>query len=388
MSNIAELANCPELSFIESMTLQETEEQLRELYTKYYREATGKEPEIGEADPLNLLMKAFCAMEYQTMQYADAKGRMEMLKTSTGDALDALAALVGLTRKEANRATVTVRFTLSEAQSGATAIPTGTRVKSEDGKYFNTVEYGEIAAGETYTDVVVQAEEAGADSNGILSGGIKILVDPIAYVASVSHPTPSTGGLDAEDDDSLTRRIYLAPSVYSCAGPRDAYEYYAREWRGDVADVRIVSPLPDEVNIYFVIEDENGLRVPNSTELTAMAAYLDDETIRPLCDKVTALAPDEVEYAILEQNGQISVFPKDSEKQVTLSDLNLTGDGTGLSHSVIIDGHILDYAVKNAGKSPEWVEQQLKKRHIHDIKTVFLMTVDDSDTVKIVKKER
>ena len=49
MSNIAELANCPELSFIESMTLQETEEQLRELYTKYYREATGKEPEIGEA---------------------------------------------------------------------------------------------------------------------------------------------------------------------------------------------------------------------------------------------------------------------------------------------------------------------------------------------------
>ena len=31
MSNIAELANCPELSFIESMTLQETEEQLREL---------------------------------------------------------------------------------------------------------------------------------------------------------------------------------------------------------------------------------------------------------------------------------------------------------------------------------------------------------------------
>ena len=121
MSNIAELANCPELSFIESMTLQETEEQLRELYTKYYREATGKEPEIGEADPLNLLMKAFCVMEYQTMQYADAKGRMEMLKTSTGDALDALAALVGLTRKEANRATATVRFTLSEAQSGANA---------------------------------------------------------------------------------------------------------------------------------------------------------------------------------------------------------------------------------------------------------------------------
>ena len=109
---------------------------------------------------------------------------------------------------------------------------------------------------------------------------------------------PSTGGLDTEDDDSLTRRIYLAPSVYSCAGPRDAYEYYAREWRGDVADVRIVSPQPDEVNIYFVIEDETGLRLPNPTELAGMAEHMDDETIRPLCDHVSCLAPEEVDYTI------------------------------------------------------------------------------------------
>ena len=267
MSNIIELENCPELNFIENMTLQETEDQMRELYAGYYRELTGKDPEIGDADTVNLLIKAFCAMEYQTMQYADAKGRMEMLKTSTGSALDALAALVGLTRKAPERATASVRFSLEEPRSVVVAIPAGTRVKTEDGKYFNSLEYAEIKAGESYADVVVQAEEAGAESSGILSGAIKILVDPIPYISGVSNTTPSTGGLDTEDDDSLTRRIYLAPSVYSCAGPRDAYEYYAREWRGDVADVRIVSPQPDEVNIYFVIEDETGLRLPNTTEL-------------------------------------------------------------------------------------------------------------------------
>ena len=295
MSNIAELANCPELSFIESMTLQETEEQLRELYTKYYREATGKEPEIGEADPLNLLMKAFCAMEYQTMQYADAKGRMEMLKTSTGDALDALAALVGLTRKEANRATATVRFTLSEAQSGATAIPTGTRVKSEDGKYFNTVEYGEIAAGETYTDVVVQAEEAGAESSGIAAGEIDTLVDPIPYVASVESIETSTGGLDIEDDDGLTERVWLAPSKYSCAGPRDAYAYYVKEWRTDVDDVQIVSPEPCVVHVYVVLD---GGVLPTETEREELAAYLNGDTIRPLTDIVSCPAAEEVPYDI------------------------------------------------------------------------------------------
>lgn len=50
MSNISELDNCPELNFIENMTLRETEEQLRALYTRYYREITGKEPELGAAD--------------------------------------------------------------------------------------------------------------------------------------------------------------------------------------------------------------------------------------------------------------------------------------------------------------------------------------------------
>ena len=100
MSNIGELANCPELNFIENMTLRETEEQLSALYTRYYREITGKEPGLGAADPLNLLIKAFAAMEYQTMQYADTKGRMELLKTSTGEALDALGELTGRTAKE------------------------------------------------------------------------------------------------------------------------------------------------------------------------------------------------------------------------------------------------------------------------------------------------
>lgn len=298
MSNISELANCPELNFIENMTLRETEEQLRALYTRYYREITGKEPELGAADTLNLLIKAFAAMEYQTMQYADTKGRMELLKTSTGEALDALGALVGVSRKEPTRATATERFTLSEARGTVTAIPAGTRVKTEDGKYFNTLDYAEIAAGDLYADVVVQAEEAGADSAGLLAGAIKILVDPIPYIAGVSNTTESTGGLDTEDDDSLTRRIYLAPSVYSCAGPRDAYEYYAREWRGDVADVRVDSPNPDEVNIYFTIEDENGVRLPNSTELEDMKEYMSAETMRPLCDKVDCVAPDEVEYSI------------------------------------------------------------------------------------------
>ena len=92
MSNISELANVPQISFIENMTLQETEEQLKVEYARIYREQTGKELVLGEADAKTLLLKAFALIEYQTMQYADIKGQAELLKTSTGEALDALVA--------------------------------------------------------------------------------------------------------------------------------------------------------------------------------------------------------------------------------------------------------------------------------------------------------
>lgn len=59
-----------------------------------------------------------------------------------------------------------MRFSLEEPRSVVVAIPAGTRVKTEDGKYFNSLEYAEIKAGESYADVVVQAEEAGAESSG------------------------------------------------------------------------------------------------------------------------------------------------------------------------------------------------------------------------------
>ena len=298
MSNITELQNCPEISFIEHMTLQETEELTREHYTRLYRELTGKEPELGDADPINLLIKAFCLIEYQTMQYIKAKGRAELLPTSTGEALDNLAALVGIQRKSPTKATATVRFTLSEARNEVVAIPLGTRVKTVDGKYFSTLSYGEIPKGELFVEVPVQAQESGTGSTGLLIGAINILVDPIPYIAAAVNITESTGGLDTESDEDLTRRVYLAPGVYSSAGPRDAYEYYARAWRSDVTDVQLDSPQPYMVDVYFVIEDGEELRLPNETELAGMQEYLSAETIRPLCDLVSCKAPTEIPYTI------------------------------------------------------------------------------------------
>ena len=299
LSDISQLANVPEISFIENMTLQETEAQVLERYAAEYRKLTGKELELGGVGPQNLviqsLIKAFSLIQYQTMQYIDAKGRAELLKTSTGNNLEALAALLGIMRQESTRAIATERFTLAAVRAEATAIPAGTRVKTQSGRYFNTLDYTEIPAGSLTVDMMVQAEEAGTDSSGILEGDINILVDPIPYIASVVNITESTGGLDAESDDSLTERTFLAPSKFSSAGPRDAYEYYVREWRSDVADVQIVSPEPCVIAVYVVMDDG---RLPNQTERDSLTEYLNGETIRPLFDYVSCIEPEEVPYSI------------------------------------------------------------------------------------------
>lgn len=295
MSNISELASVPDISFIGYMTLQETEEQLRAEYTRIYREQTGKELTMGDADPKNLLIKAFALIEYQTMQYVDAKGRAELLKTSTGESLDALVALLGLTRQAAQRATAKERFSLAEARKETVAVPAGTRVKTQGGRYFNTLSYTEIPPGDLYVETMIQAEEGGTESDGIQIGEINVLVDPIPYIAAVENVSESTGGLDTEGDDSLTERAFLAPSRFSCAGPRDAYEYYVRAWRSDVGDVQIVSPEPCTIAIYFVMEDG---RLPNEPERESLKEYISGEALRPLCDKVVCVEPDEVEYQI------------------------------------------------------------------------------------------
>lgn len=298
MSEIKELAHVPELSFIGGMSLRETEELTRESYARAYRELTGEDPDMSEGSIVNLLMKAFCAVEYQTMQYIDAKGRAELLKTSTGDALDQLAVLLGLTRRPPNPATAMQRFSLEEALPFAIAIPAGTRVKTQSGKYFFTRSYAEIGAGELATETVVEAETAGTGSDNMTTGTINLLVDPIPYVAATENVSPSTGGLDTEDDDSLTRRIFLAPAVYSSAGPREAYEYYARAWRSDVADVQVENPSRCHVAINFVLQDTDGLRLPNETELAQMEEYLSADRLRPMCDLVQCVQPEEIEYAI------------------------------------------------------------------------------------------
>lgn len=146
-----------------------------------------------------------------------------------------------------------------------------------------------------YVDVRALCTENGVDGNELLPGQVNVLVDLIPYVESVSNTTKTSGGADLESDESLAERIFLAPSGYSVAGPDDAYKYWTKTYSQTIGDVKVTSPNPVEVEIRFIMTDGE---LPTKTVIDGVAAYLQDENIRPLTDKVTVLAPETVKFNI------------------------------------------------------------------------------------------
>ena len=79
---------------------------------------------------------------------------------------------------------------------------------------------------------------------------------------------------------------------------------------------------------------------------------------------------EDIEYGILEQNGKISLFDKN----------------TTLHHFLIIDGEVNKNAMRELGYNERWLEKILREENI-SLAEVFLLSVDDDGQRNIVKKE-
>ena len=285
----------PEVSFIEDMSVERMSDFYMEKMQEKYRELTGRDLILQEADPIRLMAYTNCLILYQIAQYADRAGKMALLKYSYGDYLENIGALKGISRNQGAAAKTRLRFTLSTKRSGTTLIREGIRVTASDGIYFKTMEVLEIPAGQLCGEVNAECRESGMKGNGYEVGEIKTLVDPVAYVERVENVTVSEGGADLESDENLAERIFLAPASWSTAGPDDAYRYWVRTFNPAITDVMVDSEIPGEVDIYFILQDG---QLPEETMIAELDAFLKNEEVRPLTDKVIVRAPDIQEYGI------------------------------------------------------------------------------------------
>lgn len=93
----------------------------------------------------------------------------------------------------------------------------------------------------------------------------------------------------------------------------------------------------------------------------------------------------DIEYAIVEANGELSILPSSDSRPVTIKDMNLKVNKEGLCANVIIDGKIMYKNLKYINKTEEWLLKELKVRG-KEIEDIILATVDVND--KIIFYER
>lgn len=296
MHDISAIQNTPDVSFIDNKTIDDVRGDMVADFEAFMTEASGSRVSLGRASVHRMILYSAAAQIYQAMQYIDRAGKQSLLKYSYSEFLDNLALLKGVTREPAKAATTTIRFTASATRTLATPIPAGTRISSSGSVYFQTTEYAEIPAGDLTVDVPAECTVTGKDGNGLAIGEVSTIVDPIPYITSATNLTATEGGADVEDDATLAERVYLAPGAYSTAGPEDGYLYHAKAYNAAIGDVVATSNQEaGQVDIVFIMADGS---TPGSSMISGLQAYLSGKTIRPMTDKLTVSAPEEIAYNI------------------------------------------------------------------------------------------
>jgi uncharacterized membrane protein YcaP (DUF421 family) len=124
---------------------------------------------------------------------------------------------------------------------------------------------------------------------------------------------------------------------------------------------------------------ENGKIIENNLKKTKMNIndLLEECRIKNVFDLR------DIEYAILETNGRLSIQLKSDLQPLTPKDMSLPKSYKGLCINIIIDGKVIYEHLNSIDKDIVWIETELKKQGINDYSSVLLAYVDTSNNLTI-----
>ena len=93
----------------------------------------------------------------------------------------------------------------------------------------------------------------------------------------------------------------------------------------------------------------------------------------------------DVEYAILETSGQITVIKKPNKKNLTPEDMNIQTQYEGIPYDLVIDGKIITKNLKKLGKDEIWLKKELQKFKSTPENTL-IATLDGKNQIFFQKK--
>lgn len=95
----------------------------------------------------------------------------------------------------------------------------------------------------------------------------------------------------------------------------------------------------------------------------------------------------DVESAVLEPNGQLSVQAKSDKQPLTPSDISLVPEYKGITRDIIMDGKVLSENLTYINKDEHWLKKQLKGYGVHDLTEVFYAGLDTSGNFYVSKRQ-
>ena len=101
-------------------------------------------------------------------------------------------------------------------------------------------------------------------------------------------------------------------------------------------------------------------------------AKLDLSEFMLLCREQGYFDLDDIQAAIYEHNGKLSVLPKADHRPATPEDLHITAKPTSIGVEVIMDGRIMGENLRRLGRNEQWLNKQLRAEGFSDAKQILL----------------
>ena len=107
-------------------------------------------------------------------------------------------------------------------------------------------------------------------------------------------------------------------------------------------------------------------------------ARLDLSEFMVMCRQQRYFDLSNIQTAVYEYNGKLSILPVSSQRPATPNDMSLAPEQELLFTELIMDGRIMESNLKRMGLDLIWLDHQLKQQHIRSAKDVFLALCDQN----------